>query len=96
LDCALHVHHRDDEAWYVLTGQLGFRLGDDAVVADAGFAVLARRGVPHTYRNVGDTEVVYLLVMPPRIAQLVEAIHQPGADIPALFRAHDSEILPAV
>jgi len=31
-----------------------------------------------------------------RIAQLIEAIHQPGADIPALFRAHDSEILPAL
>jgi hypothetical protein len=56
---------------------------------------LARRGVPHTYRNAGDTEAVYLLVMPPRIAQLIEAIHQPGADIPALLRAHDSEILPA-
>ena len=58
-------------------------------------AVLARRGVPHTYRNAGDSEAVYLLVMPPRIAQLIEAIHQPGADIPALFHAHDSEILPA-
>jgi quercetin dioxygenase-like cupin family protein len=91
----LHVHHHDDEAWYVLSGQLGFRLGDDEVVADAGSAVLARRGVPHSYRNAGDSEAVYLLVMPPRIAQLIEAIHQPGADIPALFRAHDSEILPA-
>ena len=91
----LHVHHHDDEAWYVLSGKLGFRLGDDEVVADAGSAVLARHGVPHTYRNAGDTEAVYLLVMPPRIAQLIEAIHQPGADIPALFRAHDSEILPA-
>jgi mannose-6-phosphate isomerase-like protein (cupin superfamily) len=89
----LHVHHHDDEAWYVISGQLGFRLGDDEVVAHAGSAVLARRGVPHTYRNAGDSEAVYLLVMPPRIAQLIEAIHQPGADIPALFRAHDSEIL---
>ena len=90
----LHVHHHDDEAWYVVSGQLGFRLGDDEVVAAAGSAVLARRGVPHTYRNAGDTVAVYLLVMSPRIAQLIEAIHQSGADIPALFRAHGSEILP--
>jgi mannose-6-phosphate isomerase-like protein (cupin superfamily) len=88
-----HVHHHDDEAWYVLSGQLGFRLGDDGVVADAGSAVLARRGVPHTYRNAGHTEAVYLLVMSPRIAQLIEAIHQPGADIAALFAAHESEIV---
>src|SRR5262245_62490308 len=91
----LHVHHRDDEAWYVLSGRLGFRLGEDEVVADAGYAVMARRGVAHTYRNAGDREAVYLLVMPPRIAQLIEAIHRPGADVPALFEAHGSEILPA-
>jgi mannose-6-phosphate isomerase-like protein (cupin superfamily) len=24
----LHVHHEDDEAWYVLEGALGFRLAD--------------------------------------------------------------------
>ena len=77
----LHVHHHDDESWYVLSGQLGFRLGDDQVVADAGSAVLARRGVPHTYRNAGQTEAVYVLVMPPKIAQLIEAIHRPGADV---------------
>ena len=32
----LHVHYRDDEAWYVLSGTLGFRLGDDELLANAG------------------------------------------------------------
>ena len=26
----LHVHHADDEAWYVLEGVLRFRLGDES------------------------------------------------------------------
>jgi mannose-6-phosphate isomerase-like protein (cupin superfamily) len=91
----LHVHHSDDEAWYVLGGELGFRLGEDVVVATAGSAVLAPRGTPHTYWNAGAVEARYLLVMTTRIAQLIEAIHAPGADIPALFGAHDSELLPA-
>jgi hypothetical protein len=34
-----------------------------------------------------------LLVMTPRIAALIEAIHEPGADTPTLFRAHASELL---
>jgi mannose-6-phosphate isomerase-like protein (cupin superfamily) len=34
----LHVHHGDDEAWYVLDGALGFRLGGDVVEARAGGA----------------------------------------------------------
>ena len=91
----LHVHHKDDEAWYVLSGRLGFRLGDDEIVADAGEGVLARRDVPHTYWNAGDVEAEYLLVLPPRVARLIEAIHRPGADIPAAFLAHESEILPS-
>ena len=91
----LHVHHADDEAWYVLEGELGFRLGDEEVVAGAGFAVMASRGTPHTFWNAGDVEARYLLVMTPRIAHLIEAIHAPGADIPAVFAAHDSELLPS-
>jgi mannose-6-phosphate isomerase-like protein (cupin superfamily) len=90
-----HVHDDDDEAWYVLSGRLGFRLGDDEIVAEAGIGVLARRGVAHTYWNAGTTDAEYLLVMTPRIAELIDAIHQPGADVSALFRAHKSEILPS-
>jgi mannose-6-phosphate isomerase-like protein (cupin superfamily) len=89
----LHVHHEDDEAWYVLRGALGFRLGDEEVEAGPGSAVLARRGTPHTYRNAGSDEAEYLLVMPPRIASLIEAIHEPGADVHAVFGAHASEII---
>ena len=88
----LHVHHEDDEAWYVLTGTLGFRLGDEEIVAGPGSAVLARKGTPHTYRNAGDVEAEYVLVMPPRIWALIDAIHEPDADVPALFTAHASAL----
>jgi mannose-6-phosphate isomerase-like protein (cupin superfamily) len=89
----LHVHHADDEAWYVLRGTLGFRLGDEEVEAGPGSAVIARRGTPHTFRNAGGEEAEYLLVMTPRIAALIDAIHEPGADVPAVFAAHESELL---
>jgi mannose-6-phosphate isomerase-like protein (cupin superfamily) len=89
----LHVHYEDDEAWYVLSGALEFRLGDRLVVAEPGGAVLAERGVPHTYRNAGDVEAEYLLVMTPRIASLIERIHEPGADPRAVFTAHASALV---
>jgi mannose-6-phosphate isomerase-like protein (cupin superfamily) len=89
----LHVHHHDDEAWYVLSGTLGFRLGDDEFEASPGAGVLARRGTPHTFWNAGQSEAEYLLVMTPGIADLVEQIHQPGRDVAAIFASHDSEIL---
>jgi quercetin dioxygenase-like cupin family protein len=89
----LHIHHTDDEAWYVLEGTLGFRLGDDEIEAPAGSAVLARRETPHTYWNAGDFPARYLLVLTPNIARLLEEIHEPGANIPAIFARYDSEIL---
>jgi uncharacterized cupin superfamily protein len=89
----LHLHHADDEAWYVVEGELGFRLGDDEITAPPGSAVLARHGTPHTYWNAGAVEARYLLIMTPTIARLIDAIHEPDADVDRLFVEYGSELL---
>jgi mannose-6-phosphate isomerase-like protein (cupin superfamily) len=90
-----HVHHSDDEAWYVLEGTLRFKLGDETFEAGPGSAVLAPKGVPHAYGNARLGQPArYLLVMTPKIRDLVQALHEPGAsNYGAIFRAHDSELL---
>jgi mannose-6-phosphate isomerase-like protein (cupin superfamily) len=91
---ALHVHHEDDEAWYVLEGTLGFRIGDETLTAPAGSAVLAPKGTPHTFWNEGPGEARYLLVMSPRTRALVEELHAgTGLDYAEIFRRHASELL---
>jgi mannose-6-phosphate isomerase-like protein (cupin superfamily) len=91
----LHVHHADDEAWYVLEGALRFRMADEVFEAAANSAVLAPKGTPHAYGNARRGEPArYLLIMTPKIRALVQALHEPGAtDYAAIFRAHDSELL---
>ena len=93
----LHLHHHDDEAWYVLEGTLGVRIGNDQVVARAGSAVLVPRGMPHTYWNAGPGRLRYLLIMTPNIYGLIEEIHKmndrSSASIRALFAKHDSELI---
>jgi mannose-6-phosphate isomerase-like protein (cupin superfamily) len=91
----LHVHHGDDEAWYVLQGALRFRIGDEVFEAGAGSGVLAPKGTPHAYGNARRGQPArYLLVVTPKIRALVQALHEPGAgDYAAIFRAHDSELL---
>ncbi len=91
----LHVHHRDDEAWYVLEGTLRFRIGEEVFEAGPGSAVMAAKGIPHAYGNARRGELArYLLVITPRIRALVQALHEPGAgDYAAIFRAYDSELL---
>ena len=93
----LHVHHSDDEAWYVLEGALGFRIGGEEVKAIAGDCVIAPREQPHTFWNPRGRPCRYIIVMTRNINDLVEELHRLPESTPeevaAVFRRHDSELL---
>ncbi len=95
----LHLHHNDDEAWYVLEGTLCVRVGNDDVTAHAGAGVFVPRGTAHTYWNPGPGRVRYLLVMTSNIYSLIQAIHampeRTPAALKAVFEKYDSELLGA-
>lgn len=46
----LHVHHHEDEAFYVLEGAIRFRQGDREFVAGPGTWVWGPREVPHAFK----------------------------------------------
>ncbi|MGW5052705.1 quercetin 2,3-dioxygenase [Actinokineospora sp. NPDC004072] len=48
----MHVHTREDEAFYVLSGQLEFRVADERFLGNAGDFVFVPRGTPHCFRNL--------------------------------------------
>jgi oxalate decarboxylase/phosphoglucose isomerase-like protein (cupin superfamily) len=93
----LHVHHRDDEAWYVLEGTLRVLVGKDEVEAHAGSGVFVPRGTAHTYWNPGPGPVRYLLIMTSNIYSLIKEIHamqsRTPAALEAVFGKHDSDLL---
>jgi mannose-6-phosphate isomerase-like protein (cupin superfamily) len=89
-----HLHRNEDEAWYVLEGALGFRVGDESREVGPGSGIVVPRGTPHTFWNAGGGRTRYLIVMAPDTARLVEAIHSgKTTDVRALFEEHDSELL---
>jgi len=45
----LHVHHTEDEAWYVLSGKLTFHIGERTQEAPPGTFVFAPRNLPHWF-----------------------------------------------
>ena len=65
LAAPLHRHSREDELSIVLEGQLGARLGDDVVIAEAGSYVLKPRGQWHTVWNPGDTPLRFIELLVP-------------------------------
>ena len=90
----LHLHRSDDEAWIVLEGRLGFRVGEAEREARAGESLLVERGTPHSYWNPTSETARYLLVMTPRIHRLIEALHSGDrTDYERIFQEHDSELL---
>jgi quercetin dioxygenase-like cupin family protein len=61
----MHVHAREDEAWYVLEGELRFSLGGELAPAAAGSFVFVPRGTPHCFQNVGAAPARILVLFTP-------------------------------
>ena len=84
----------DDEAWIVLEGRLGFRVGEEERMISAGESMLVERGTPHSYWNPAAEPARYLLVMTPRIHRLIEALHSgERSDYAQVFEEHESQLL---
>jgi len=60
-----HVHREEDEAVYVLEGELTFEVGTIVVPARPGTFLLAPRGVVHCHRNTGKTRARWLTISSP-------------------------------
>jgi len=60
-----HMHTREDEAYYVLSGELEVVVGDEVFILRAGDTLMAPRDIPHHLRNSGDVENHYLIMFSP-------------------------------
>jgi quercetin dioxygenase-like cupin family protein len=85
-----HHIHSATEAWYVLDGELTFRLGETILPAPAGSFVLAPGGTPHSQVNSGHGPAEYLVIFSPggledffqHLSRLIESArpNQPSPD----------------
>lgn len=48
-----HIHESEDEAFYVLEGEMTFQIGERTVNAAAGTFAFAPRGIAHKFSNPG-------------------------------------------
>jgi mannose-6-phosphate isomerase-like protein (cupin superfamily) len=61
----MHVHHREDESFYILEGELTMQCGDKRFRASAGAFVFLPREVPHTFVVEGDRPARMLTLLTP-------------------------------
>ena len=60
-----HIHHWQDEGYYILEGQLEVLDHDRTIAASAGSFVHIPRGRLHEFKNPGPTETRMLIFMTP-------------------------------
>lgn len=74
----LHVHHREDEWFYVIDGELTFWVGGQVINAPAGSFVYGPREIPHTF-IVNSAEARFLLVTEPAgFENFLRALSEPA------------------
>lgn len=61
----LHVHHREDEWYYVLSGEFLFKAGSEEHHLTNGGSIWLPRGVPHVWANTAATDGKLILVCQP-------------------------------
>src|SRR3712207_3862545 len=45
----LHVHHNEDECFWILEGEMTFHIGEETIKARPGSFLFGPKDVPHTY-----------------------------------------------
>ncbi|MBC7876102.1 MAG: cupin domain-containing protein [Anaerolineales bacterium] len=58
----LHVHHNEDEAFWILEGSLTFEVGDKTIKAEAGSFLFGPKDIPHRYTvDKGPARLLFIL-----------------------------------
>lgn len=62
----LHVHHREDETYYIMSGEFLFEVGGRKHSLLQGATIFAPRDIPHRWANVATADSKMILVCTPR------------------------------
>ncbi len=60
----LHVHHYQDEIFYVMEGEYRFRVGEDTYTLTKGDSIFLPRTVPHAWTQVSPLGKMNVIVQP--------------------------------
>lgn len=94
-----HLHHAQDEWFYVTAGSFVFEVGDDRFTLGPGDSLFGPRGVPHVWACAGDEGTIVLGVQPAGTLEAFFAEACASATLPTpeeaarQFAAHGMEVV---
>jgi mannose-6-phosphate isomerase-like protein (cupin superfamily) len=79
-----HIHSREDESFFIQTGELQFQIDGQTIVATPGTFIYSPRGQTHQFANVSDQPATMLCwLMPAGLERFFMEIGTPANDPPA-------------
>ena len=102
-----HVHHNDDETFYILEGEVTVLVGDERLDLVAGDYCFSPRGIPHTWIVTSKRAKMLTTISPAGLEELFtslgvpvvegappsEAVIPPFPELVRLFAGYGCEIL---
>ena len=77
-EAPLHVHHREDESFWIIEGDVTIEVGETTIDAHAGDFAFAPRGMPHRYTVGSDVCRMLLIMTPGGFENLVRGMSVPA------------------
>src|SRR5438477_378768 len=89
----LHVHHKEDEGWYLLQGRISCTCGDETVTAGPGSFLWLPRDVPHRLRFETECHLLQIAI-PAGLEVFHKKMGQPAPriELPPPGQAHASPL----
>ena len=76
----LHVHHNEDETFYILDGEVTMFVGDERIDLVAGDYLFGARGIPHAYLVRSERARMLVTISPSGSEQLFVSLGVPVTD----------------
>jgi quercetin dioxygenase-like cupin family protein len=103
----LHLHHNEDETFYILEGEVTFVVGDERIDLSAGDFVFGPRDIPHAYVVRSERARMLVTASPGGVEQVfvnlgvpvtgseppTDAVMPPMDELVRLFAGYGCEIL---
>jgi quercetin dioxygenase-like cupin family protein len=77
-EAPLHVHHRDDEGFWILDGNVTFEVGSTTIEAGPGDYVFGPREIPHRFTVGAEGCRMLFILVPGGIEDVIRATSEPA------------------
>jgi quercetin dioxygenase-like cupin family protein len=77
----LHVHHREDEGFYILEGEMTFYVGEQTIKAHPGSYLFGPRDVPHAFTVESGPARLLFVFSPAGLEGLIREMGEPARSL---------------